>query len=365
MSRLPRLPRARLLAGTALALVLGAAACTFVQTRSGVPLGSSAPAPSTKVAVGAPGVALQPAPVPPASAPAQTDALARSSANASTSAGAGASAAQAPAPADASGSAQAQAQAQTSTPSIDRMVIRTAQLSVEVPTSPTAMEQALNSVRQIAQQGGGYVSASNTHVERVDDGSGSSSSDTQTRTVADLTLQVRADAADETLSALRALGSVTAETSGSQDVTDDYVDISANLRNLQASETAIVKLMDKATRIEDILSLQRELTNVRGQIERIQGRKQYLEHRSDMATISVSLRPAAAASSTPTTSGWNPLQIAQRGWQASLTVLRSVAEVLIVVVAFSWWLVPLAGLGLYIWQRRRPRPTTPASAPVP
>ena len=48
--------------------------------------------------------------------------------------------------------------------------------------------------------------------------------------------------------------------------------------------------MDKATQIQDVLSLQRELTNVRGQIERIQGRKRFLERRSDMATITLSLR---------------------------------------------------------------------------
>jgi hypothetical protein len=218
------------------------------------------------------------------------------------------------------------------------------------------MERALASVRQLAQQGGGFVSASNTHVEKVDN---------QDRTVADLTLQVRADATDETLSALRALGNVTAETSGSQDVTDEYVDLDANLRNLQASESAIVKLMDKATRIEDVISLQRELTNVRGQIERIQGRKQYLERRTDMATISVSLRPPAAPSTAPATaSAWNPLAIAQRGWQASLNVLRGVAEVVIVVAAFSWWLVPFVGLGLVLWQRRRARPTPPANVPA-
>jgi uncharacterized iron-regulated membrane protein len=232
------------------------------------------------------------------------------------------------------------------------MVIRTAQLAIEVPAS--GMEQALASVRQIAQQGGGFVSASNTHIEKIDD---------QNRTVADLTLQVRSASADETLSALRALGNVTAETSGSQDVTEEYVDLKANIDNLQASESAIVKLMDKATRIDDVLALQRELTNVRGQIDRLKGRQQYLERRTDMATITVSLRPAAAGGTTAT-NAWNPLAVAQRGWQASLNLLRGAAEVVIVAVAFSWWLVPLVGLGIYVWQRRRPRPTPPASAPV-
>lgn len=232
------------------------------------------------------------------------------------------------------------------------MVIRTAQLTVEVPND---MERAIGAVRQIAQQGGGFVSASNSHVERVDN---------QDRTVADLTIQVRSESADAALTALRALGNVTSETSGSQDVTEEYVDVDANIRNLQASEAAIVKLMDKATRIDDVVSLQRELTNVRGQIQRLQGRKNYLQNRSDMATISVSLRVPSAPAQPVVTGGWNPLEIAQRGWQASLTVLRVAAEFIIVVAAFSWWLVPFIVLGGFIWQRRRNRPAHDAIAPA-
>jgi Domain of unknown function (DUF4349) len=242
----------------------------------------------------------------------------------------------------------------TAAQSLDRMVIRTAQLTVEVQD----MEQALAQARQIASRSGGIVSASNTHLEKVND---------QDRMVADLTLQVRSDAADSAMSDLRALGKVTTEASGSQDVTEEYVDNGANLRNLQASETAILKLMDKAVQIQDVLSLQRELTNVRGQIERIQGRQTYLERRTDMATITLSLRlpPLVDPSTQPLTGGaWDPIRVAQRGWQASLTLLRGFAEVLIVVVAFSWWLIPFAALGGYVWLRRRRIPT-PVPAPTP
>jgi len=247
-------------------------------------------------------------------------------------------------------SAPLEVQAQSAQP-LDRMIIRTGQLAVEV----TDIEGALAQVRLIAQQGGGFVSASNTRVEKVND---------QDRTVADLTIQVRSETADSTLSALRALGKVTSENSGSQDVTEEYVDLDSNLRNLQASESAILKLMDKATRIEDIVSLQRELTSIRGQIERIQGRKRFLERRSDMATISVSLRLPAVEGARPLIGGaWDPAAVAQRGWQASLALLRGAAEVVIVVLAFSWWLVPLVGLGAWVWQqRRRQRPTAPAEA---
>ena len=252
----------------------------------------------------------------------------------------------------AAGASQPSALPDTSAQILDRMVIRTAQLAVEVGD----MEQALAQARSIASRGGGFVSASNTHVEKVND---------QDRMVADLTLQVRSDAADGALSDLRALGRVTSETSGSQDVTDEYVDLNSNLRNLQASESAILKLMDRATQIQDVLSLQRELTNVRGQIERIQGRKTYLERRTDMATITLSLRLPPAQDSKPIAGGaWDPFAVAQRGWQASLTLLRGVAEAVIIVVAFSWWLVPFIALGAYAWLHRR-RPTAPTAPAAP
>ena len=237
---------------------------------------------------------------------------------------------------------------------VDRKVIRNGQLTVEV----TDMEGALAQVRSIATRGGGFVSASSTHVERVDN---------QERTVADLTLQVRSIAADGAISDLRALGKVLSENSSSQDVSEEYVDISANLDNLRASESAILKLMDKATQIQDVLALQRELSNVRGQIDRLQGRQRFIDNRTEMTTIAVSLRlPPLESSTRPSAGGaFDPAAVAQRGWQASLTLLRGVAETLIVVLAFSWWLVPFGAVGGYwLLHRRRGAQTRPNVEPA-
>jgi len=324
MTRLPALARPRLIAfGLAAAVLLGVAC--------GSPLDRPVEGVKSIVAPSAPAPAAPPNAARPATKASQPQAGAPAAADAASN--------------PAVGTEASTAQAQT----FDRMVIRTAQLQLEVAD----IDQALAQVRQIAQQGGGIVSASNTRIERVDD---------KERTIADLTIQVRSDAADAALGALRGLGKVTTETSGSQDVTEEYVDLDSNLRNLQASEAAILRLMDRAQRIEDIVSLQRELTNIRGQIERIQGRKRYLERRTDMATISLSLRLPAPEGSRPLSGGaWDPLAFAARGWAASLAVLRGFAEVVILVVSFSWWLIPLGLLAAYVWQQRR----RPRSAPAP
>ena len=330
-------PRARLATLGAVVVVLGGVACSA--------LSASAPSAATEST----STNLKAAqPQAPGAAPAQGAA-----GGVAIGAPAGAVASDAAAPQRAAVAANAAAAPNTlpdtSAQILDRMVLRTAQLTVQV----TDIELALAQARQIATRGGGFVSASNTRVEKVND---------QDRMVADLTLQVRSDAADSTLSELRGLGKVTTETSGSQDVTEEYVDLTSNLRNLQASESAILKLMDKATQIQDILALQRELTNVRGQIERIQGRKTYLERRSDMATITLGLR-LPPIEGTRVGGGWDPLGVAARGWQASLAVLRGAAEALIVVVAFSWWLVPFVALGVYLWLRRRRTPAAAATTP--
>jgi hypothetical protein len=322
-------------------VVVGGVACNAAQNLStSASSAASSAKPAAQVAP-AGGVAVG-APVPAASAAADAAAVQRNAAPAQAT-GQNASTAN-----NASTTVLEQSAAQP----LDRMVIRTAQLAVEV----LDIEPALAQVRAIAMRGGGFVSASNTHIEKVNG---------QNRTVADLTIQVRTDAADGTLSDLRALGTVTTESSGSQDVTEEYVDLDSNLRNLQASETAILKLMDKATRIEDVLALQRELTNVRSQIERIQGRKRFLERRTDMATITLSLRPPAGESASGGTGAWDPASVARRGWQASLALLRGVAEALIVAAAFSWWILPFVAAGAYwLLHRRRATQAPPPAAPA-
>ena len=334
------LQRRRLFAFAAVLVIAGGAACSAVPT----PFADQRQA-STQTAA-------------PAAPPPVAGAAKSAAAPASLAANGASVAAGAPAPAGQPSQAQPQAAdstiADTSAQVLGRMVIRTAQLNLEVQD----MESALSQVRAIATRAGGFVSASDTHVEKVND---------KDNMVANLTLQVRSDASDSAMSDLRALGKVTAETSGSQDVTDEYVDLDSNLRNLQASEAAILKLMDKATQIQDVLSLQRELTQVRGQIERIQGRKTYLERRTDMATITVALRLPPPASTSQTAGGaWDPVATALRGWQASLSMLRGAADVVIVVLAFSWWLVPFVALGAFLWyQRRRRGPVQPVAPATP
>lgn len=219
----------------------------------------------------------------------------------------------------------------------DRMIIRTATVTLIVKD----VEASIAAVRDIAGGVGGFVAQSNTRYEGENQ-------------VATITLQVPAAQFDAVVAAIRQQAvKVESENGSTQDVTEEYTDLEAQVRNLQATEASLQRLMDRATRIEDIITLQRELTNVRGEIERRQGRMKFLSRRSEMSTITVSLRPEALAKPTQPQPAWRPLEMARKAWEASVTILTAIATGLIAVVVFLWWLIPLAFLTVYLWRSRR------------
>ena len=111
--------------------------------------------------------------------------------------------------------------------------------------------------------------------------------------------------------------------------------------------------------------LERELANVRGQIERIQGRKRSLEHQTSVSTIAISLHvpPVEPKLTNPV---WDPVKSFERGFHASLVALETLADVVISLVSFLWWAIPFSALGFYLyWRGRQRRPVTPPPAPPP
>lgn len=215
----------------------------------------------------------------------------------------------------------------------DRMIIRTAQLTLTVEN----VEETLAAARRVANQAGGFVSQSETRFEGE-------------RMLATLTLQVPAAQFDAVVQELRGLAvKVESERSSSQDVTEEYVDLQAQLTNLEATEARLRSVLEQATRVEDILSIQREITQVRNQIERIKGRMNYLQKRTDFSSITLTLMPPGV---TPkgVDGAWDPLETIERAWAASLRLLRGFAEVVLTVVVFFWWLLPLAVLLWPLWR---------------
>jgi hypothetical protein len=209
---------------------------------------------------------------------------------------AGNSAAKATAPADSraavGGGAQAPAQdvslqqagdSQAQPAAVERKIIRDATLTLEVDAPVKAMER----VTSIAESRGGFVVSSETRNESGARGG---------KAYEVITVQVRVPSArfDDALREIRAAGgAVTSEKVSGKDVTEEYIDLEARLRTQRALEAQLLDIMKTAREVSDAISVQRELTNVRTEIERVEGRRRFLENQSSLSTINVTLRPPA------------------------------------------------------------------------
>ena len=156
---------------------------------------------------------------------------------------------------------------------VERMVIRSAYMTLVVEDVSGSMVQITN----LAAANGGYVVASDM-------------SEQDNRLYANISFRVTSEKFNDTLQALRNLAvDVRSESISGQDVTEEYVDLDAKLRTLEASEAQLLELMKMAGTVEEILKVQQELVNTRSEIEQIKGRMQYLEQSSDLSYISASL----------------------------------------------------------------------------
>ena len=220
--------------------------------------------------------------------------------------------------------------AEASVPPLDRMVVANVNLTVSVEHAVEAARAA----EAIAMRYGGFIGSSSIR-------------DADRTREATVTLRIPSSSLQEALTELRGLGrKVTDEARTTQDVTDQYTDVQSNLRNLQTTETQLLALMERASKMDEILTLQRELTNIRGQIERLEGRRRVLENRTDLATIAMRL---VEFPPNELNGGWNPgdtalealAALGRFGERAGTLVIWATifAPVYGIPVLACWWLL--------------------------
>jgi hypothetical protein len=155
-------------------------------------------------------------------------------------------------------------------------VIKTADLSVEVPHD--GFQDALRAVVEVAQKKGGFVLSSNTSGDDARTGS--------------ITLRVPADTFESAVNEISALGQVESESISAEDVSEEFIDLEARLRNLSAQEAVMLRLMDRTNTIAETIRVQNELTRVQLDTEQLRGRLRYLQDQTALSTISVQMTEA-------------------------------------------------------------------------
>ena len=219
---------------------------------------------------------------------------------------------------------------------VERKIIRNAELSLETDEPPKAMQR----VASIAESHGGFVVTSESRQQAGTDGG---------KAYEIITMEARVPAAqfDAAMRDIRAVGSrVTAEKITGQDVTEEYIDLEARLRTQRALEAQLLDIMKQARQVSEAITVQRELANVRTEIERVEGRRRFLENQSSLSTIKVTLQPPSPLVST---TGF--FRSARSAFGEGIDIAAAITLVLIRVVLAMLPLAVFFGLPLYfLWR---------------
>ncbi|KKQ28584.1 MAG: hypothetical protein US44_C0009G0011 [Candidatus Moranbacteria bacterium GW2011_GWD1_37_17] len=174
----------------------------------------------------------------------------------------------------------------------DKRVIKDGTLSLKVKRT----EEAVSEIAEIVKRKGGEIFSTNLNEFSKGQKSGM------------VVVKVPVREFEIAISEIKKVATqVVNEYTSGQDVTEQYVDLQAQLKNKQAEEQTFVGLLDRSGKLDDVLAVTREISRVRGEIERLQGKIRYLESQTDMATIAISLSEDVEVA--PVGSGWRPGQV--------------------------------------------------------
>ncbi len=239
----------------------------------------------------------------------------------------------------------------------DRKVVRSATISIEADDTRSAH----GAILRLVDQAGGFIQSADI----ANPGQG----EDQPRIA--MTIRVPADSLTQTLESIAGLGSrVVSQSQQGQDVTEEYVDVQARIDNLSALEVELRALLAEVRKQPEadpakLLQVFNQISDVRGQIEQLQGRRQVLDDLTSLATVDVTIAPTPAL--TPVVAEeWQPLAVAKEALQDLVGALQKAGDVAIRLVVY---VLPIALVVLVVpilvaWRLRR-RFVRPTSAGEP
>ncbi len=207
-----------------------------------------------------------------------------------------------------------------------RLVIRNADLEIVVDNPA----RAADAIGKMAESLGGFVVSSKVYENTTPGG--------VRLPYGSVTVRVPAGQFQDALGQIASLAvRVERKNISGKDVTKEYVDLQARLKNLEAARDELQRLMNDATNTQDVLAVYRELNNVQGEIEQLKGQIQYLKTAAAMSAISVQLTPSAAARSV-SIGGWHPGGVAK---DALVMLVRTLRGLLNLLIWMGFYLLPV------------------------
>ena len=218
-------------------------------------------------------------------------------------------------------------QTQTAPVVVERKIIRNADLQLESDKP----EEAQTKISQIAETKGGFV---------VETQSSASDAKANVRDTVSMTVRVPAAKFDEALNEIRQAASrVIVENIKGEDVTEEFIDIEARLKTQKALEAQFLEIMKQSKTVADALNVQTEIATVRGEIEKIEGRKRFLESQASLSTVKIRLQTPAAFSTNSAGFFGKLGQAFGTGFDAALSFILVLVTALIALLPFFLFIV--------------------------
>lgn len=221
-------------------------------------------------------------------------------------------------------------------PQVGPQIVKTASLSLGIAHG--SFEDKVGEAHTVADSYAGFVVesfASQGSGKRIAEGS--------------LVLRIPADSYDEALSRLRGLGKVEHIEESGQDVSREFVDLNARIRQLRAVEAQLLELLQRADDVPAALAVQNQLFQVQLDLEQARGRLQYLNNRVAFATISVSMHELGAVA--PKGGGFSIVD----AWATAGAAFLTVVGWIFIGIAVVAPVLVLLGLGFLAGRALRKR----------
>lgn len=222
---------------------------------------------------------------------------------------------------------------------VDRYLIKNATVLVEAKD----VIEAAKSAKQFAKSVNGYVSSSHETV----DGLG----------LKNVALEVRVPATqfDAAMQSVEGLGRVLDSQITSEDVTEQYVDTDAQLRNLKKTEERLLEHLSRTGKLSDTLLIETELTRVRESLNELEGKLRFMSHRITFCTISLTFKEPAHIESIAPVESYSIGHVTSEAMRSVVGFLQSAISVGVWALVWSVLWAPLLMLGRYVYVRQRAR----------
>jgi hypothetical protein len=235
-------------------------------------------------------------------------------------------------------------QSQSIAEAMDRKIIRDAQLTLE----SSAPQDAQRKISSIAESVGGFVVTSES--KQRDSGEPG-------KQFLEVNLVVRVPAAQfgAALDQIRSAGNrVIQEKITGQDVTEEFIDLEARIKTQKALELQFLEIMKQAHKVEDALEVQSQIADVRTEIEKLEGRKRFLENRASLSTITVNLLSPTAITVNTSGFGRSIREAIADGVDVAIAIVLFLIRFVIVMIPVVLFLIlPLWLIARYFWRRAR------------